>query len=408
MDLFLRSEDLDIMCPDALSNPYGYFAELRDKEPVVWSQRYKSWLVLDHKNCLAALRDPRFSSNRINPFISRKLSGTDVSPLVRRAFEVLAGWMVFKDGTEHARLRGLLARAFTPKAVLSLNARIAELSDALLSQIPRHEQFDLIEKFAIQLPSIVIAEMLGVPIEDREKFNRWSQEVAPVVSAGLEDRGKYDRVASGMDALVSYFRELMQRYTKEPSDNLITALLQATENGNSLSEEEILATCTLILFGGHETTANLIANSILGLLQHPEQIEVLRAPSSNMGKVVEEFLRYDGPGKAVVRVVGEDMEFAGRSMKAGQRVFLVLATANRDPAVFENPDALRLDRDPKHIAFGHGAHFCMGAALARMETTIAVPKIMQALPQLRLAGGPLAWQPVFLTRALKELRVYAA
>ena len=404
----MPAPELDIMGAEALSDPYRYFARWRETEPVLWVARHKTWLILDHKNCAAALRDRRFSSNRINPFIARKLSGPDVSPLVRAAFEVLADWMVFKDGDDHARLRGLLARAFTPKAVSSIRTRVEELSDQLLAQIPKNGEFDLIKMFAIQLPSIIIAEMLGVPVADREQFNHWSEEVAPVVSAGLEDRGRYERAATGMDALVNYFRDLLRRYEAHPEDNLITALLRAAGDDNSLTEAEILATCTLILFGGHETTANLIANAILGLLRHADQFEMLRDGKIDAPKAVEEFLRYDGPGKAVVRVIGEDLEFAGKQFKAGQRVFLVLATANHDPAVFDDPDVLRLDRDPKHIAFGFGGHFCMGASLARLEATIAIPKIVAAFPRLRLADRPLNWQPVFLTRGLTELHVRAA
>jgi len=404
----MSPSELDIMGPAALSDPYRYFARSRETEPVVWDQRHKTWLILDHKNCLAALRDPRFSSDRVNPFIARKLSGPDVSPLVRRAFEVLAGWMVFKDGADHSRLRTVLARAFTPKAVQAMKERVNTLSDELLAKISRENPFDLIRDFSIQLPSIVIAEMLGVPVADRNKFNRWSEDVAPVVSASLEDRGKYERVASGMDALVNYFAVLLRRYEAEPQDNLITALLRASDNASALNEEEILATCTLILFGGHETTANLIANSMLALLRHPDQIELLHSGRVDMAKMIEEFLRYDGPGKAVVRVIREDMEFAGCNMQAGQRVFIVLATANHDPAAFDDPDVLRLDRDPKHIAFGHGSHFCMGAALARLEGSIAIPKVMEAFPRLRLTDDPLNWQPVFLTRGLKELRVRAS
>ncbi|HEY1973872.1 MAG TPA: cytochrome P450, partial [Pseudonocardia sp.] len=204
--------------------------------------------------------------------------------------------------------------------------------------------------------------------------------------------------------LVAFFRDLLRYDGKNPADNLITQLLAAREADDSLSEAEVIATCTLLLFGGHETTANLIANSMLALVRHPDQLTAFRAGEMPIKGAIEEFLRYDGPGKAVVRVLAEDAEYGGELMRKGQRVFLVLASANHDPAVFDQPDVLRLDRDTReHIAFGGGAHFCLGAALARLEAAVALPILVEALPGVRLADRELRWQPVFLTRGLRDL-----
>ncbi|HVV11884.1 cytochrome P450 [Amycolatopsis sp.] len=395
---------IDIMGEEAIRDPYGAFAPLRSERPVYWDPKYRSWLITRHEYVSAALRDDRFSSDRIAPFIERKLSAPDTDPLLRQAFEVLRHWMVFQDEPSHMRLRNLVRRAFTPRAVAKMQERVAALSAELLAGIPMGEEFDLVAEFAFPLPAIIIAEMLGVPPEDRDTFKHWTEDVAPLVSAGLDDPERYNRATSAMDALVAYFTGLIRRFEGEPADNLISALLAARDDGGSLSEAEVVATCTLLLFGGHETTANLIANSMLALLRHPEQLAALRDGRIAPRQAVEEFLRYDGPGKAVVRIMREDTEFAGETLRKGQRVFLLLAAANHDPDVFDDPDVLRLDRaENPHVAFGFGPHFCLGSALARLEASIAVPALVAGLPGVRLADRQLRWQQVLLTRGLQEL-----
>jgi cytochrome P450 len=255
---------------------------------------------------------------------------------------------------------------------------------------------------------MVMADMLGVPLADRERFKYWSEDIGAVVSAELDDPDRYRRSAAAMNELIAFFADLLRHYREKPADNLITALIRAREADDGLTEAEVIATCTLLLFAGHETTANLIASSMLALMRHPDQLEALRAGRVPARSAVEELLRFDGPGKAVVRVLAEDAEYGGELLRGGQRVFLVLASANHDPAVFDDPDRLRLDRDARqHMAFGGGAHFCLGSALARLETATALPILVNALPEVRLSGRELSWQPVFLTRGLRELWVEA-
>ncbi|AEH10050.1 MULTISPECIES: cytochrome P450 [Protofrankia] len=403
------TDEVNILSPEAIRDPYRYFARVRDEHPVLWDPRYRSWLLTSHDVVSKGLRDARFSSDRIAPFIEYKLSGPDTDPLVRQAFTVLRNWMVFQDEPNHLRLRALVRRAFTQKSVVQMAERVRSLSNELLKNIDLSGGFDLIEKFAYPLPAMVIAEMLGVPVADRDRFKEWSDDIGTLVSAGLDDPDRYRRSAHAMDELIAFFRDLLRHYTKHPAANLITALIRARETDDSLSEAELIATCTLLLFGGHETTANLIANSILALIRHPDQMRVFREGRVPVRGAVEEFLRYDGPGKAVVRVLAEDAEFEGARMRQGQRVFMLLASANHDPAVFDSPDVLRLDRTAAkpHVAFGFGAHFCLGAALARLEASTALPIVVRALPGLRLADRELTWQPVFLTRGLRELWVEA-
>lgn len=405
----ILADPLNIVGPEAISDPHAFFGRLRDANPIFWDETYRSWLITSHQHISTLVRDPRLSSDRITPFIRSKLSGRDTDPLMRQAFEILAGWMVFQDDPSHARLRGLVNKAFSARAVAQLRDRCTELCDQLIDAVQEEDEFDLLEKIAAPLPSIIIAELLGVPVEDRERFEGWTRKVAPLVSGGFEDPRRYDGVAEGMDELVRYFRGLMRRYAENPAANLITELLRARENDDSLSEPEVVATLTLILFGGHETTANLIANSIVALQRHPAQWAALRDGQVEPAAAIEELLRYDGPGKAITRVVGESFTYEGFEFTRGERVFLVLASANRDPTIFEDPDSLRLHRVTpgarRHLAFGFGNHFCMGAQLARLEAGIAVPRIVQRLPDLRLADRPLDWIPVLLTRGLRALHV---
>ena len=398
--------DIDLMGPDALADPSAYFATLRATQPVFWDRRYRSWVITSYRHTAEALRDERFSSDRIDPYIRKRLAGPDTDPLVRQAFEVLSGWMVFKEEPAHNRLRRLCNQAFTPKSIDALRTRATSLTEELLDAIPSPGEFDLIETVAAPLPSIIIAEMLGVPIEDRAEFEQWTAKVSPLVSTGLDDPTRYGSVAAGMDSLVHYFRTLVARYEAQPADNLISALIRAREENDALSDAELIATCTLMLFGGHETTANFIANSVLALLRHPDQLAAVRAGTVDMKAALDEFMRYDGPGKSVVRVARDDFEFHGQHIKAGQRVFLILSVANRDPEAFAEADRLRLDRGlVRHVGFGLGTHFCLGAPLAKLEAGVAIPAIVKRFPKLELVPGPLKWLPFLGTRGLRELRL---
>jgi cytochrome P450 len=396
---------IDLVGPEAIRDPHRYFGALRDQSPVFWDERYRSWIITGYREVTAALRDPRFSSVRIAPFIRAKLSGPDTDPLMRQAFDVLAGWMVFQDAPDHMRLRNLVNKAFTTRSVETLRAHIEQLADQLIDHVPARGRFDLIEEVAAPLPSIIIAELLGVPVEDRQQFEHWTRMVAPLVSGGLDDPTRYDGVAEGMDKLLNYFKGLLRRYEKEPAENLITQLIRARDEGDRLSEAEVLATCTLILFGGHETTANFIATAIRQLLLHPDQFAALRHGLVSDNAAIEECLRFDGPAKALTRVLADDVVFEGHAMQRGQRVFLILASANRDPAVFDDPNTFKLGRElvQRHIAFGYGPHFCMGAMLARVEGSVLIPKIVRRLPDIRLADAEADWMPVLLTRGMKTL-----
>lgn len=374
---------------------------------MVWDTRSRSWVVTGYHLVTRALRDDRnFSSDRIRPFIAKKLSGPDTDPLIRQAFDVLTGWLVFNDKPVHLRLRMLINQAFMSEAMARLSDRISVLCDEVIATAPSDGEFDLLEQVTSPFSASVISEMLGVPAEDRWRFEEWHRLFGPIIGGSLDDANKYDSLAKGVDELIRYVRILIARYRNAPADNLISELIKARDEGEALSEAEIVATCKLVLFAGSETTANLMANSILALLRNPDQMLLLRGGQVDIAIAVEEFLRFDGSGKAVTRVVRQDNDVLGVEMKAGARVFLILAAANHDPEIFETPGRLILNRvsERKHIAFGFGLHSCMGLQLARLETALAVPKILAKWSHIELAGA-LEWHPQLLSRGLKALPV---
>lgn len=399
--------DDDLLSPGAVADPYPVLDRLREHDPVHWSERYRSWFVTRFDDVSAALRDPRYSSERITPYAEAKSSRLDADPALRQTFAVLENWMVFKDPPDHTRLRRLLRRAFTPRSVQALRPRIAELAGELLDSVARAGYADLIRSYAYPLTASVIAEMLGVPKQDRDLFKEWSDSITSLVFAGLGSPERHNHAARGMLELRDYLAELISSVTRRPGDDLITALVQARDEGNALTHDEVVATGVLLLFAGHETTTNLIGNGLLALLQNPDQRGLLESGKVPVSQAVEELLRYDGPAKTIVRLMADDVELRGRTLDAGQRVFLCPASANRDPAVFTSPGRLDLARsDNQHVGFGFGLHYCLGAPLARVEAGTAIPAALRQLPGLRLdPDAQLAWQPLLLSRGLTSLPV---
>ncbi len=396
---------VDLLSPQALADPYPFLDDLRRNDPVHWSEKYRSWFITPYAEVSDALREPLFTSNRITPYRERVLSRSGTDPLLREAFEVLDGWMVFKDPPDHTRLRRLLSRAFTPRSVGRLKPFVEQLTDQLLDQaIERGDgKIDLIADFAYPLTASVIAEMLGVPVEDRDKFKDWSDQIAGVVFGSLEDEDRHRRGAEGIHELTTYLSAMVEKHEKLPSDNLISTLVAARDNNDSLSHDEVISTGVLLLFAGHETTTNLIGNGISALLEHPEQQgHINRDDPASLNALVEELLRFDGPAKSVVRLVTEDVVWHDKQMRAGDRIFIVLSSANRDPNMFVEPNSFDVTRPPgRHLGFSAGLHFCLGAPLARLETSIAVPAAIDRLCNLAPdPEAPRVWSPTLLTRGM--------
>jgi cytochrome P450 len=316
--------------------------------------------------------------------------------------------MLDRDPPDHTRLRGLVSKAFTPKALESLRPHIQQIVDDLLAHAGGKGKMDLIEEFAYPLPVRVICEMLGVPVKDHERFKAWGLDIARGLDAIMlpPDSEVGRRSMAGRHALAGYFRELIAERRAAPQDDMLSALIAAEEAGDKLNEEELLATCILLLVAGHETTVNLIGNGTLALLRHPDQLQKLRENPGLIGTAVEELLRYDGPVQRTARIPSGDVTIGGQTIGKGEMVMPFLGAADRDPAQFPDPDRLDITRtDNRHIAFGMGIHFCLGAPLARMEGQIAINTLVQRLPKLALATDRPAFRQSLTLRGLQTLPV---
>jgi len=404
--------DRDLLSPELTEDPFGYYAELRANDPVHWAPASRAWLLTRYDDVVAAFGDPRLSSDRVRPLL-------DVLPAERRAeygpmLEVISRWMVVTDPPVHTRLNKLASRAFRQQRVSAMSGWIGELVDELLDDFVAAAGGDFLAGLAYPLPAAVIARMMGVPQQDRGKFQHWSDELALVAfGTGGQDRaGRHARALAGVRELQDYLAGLIARRRLEPGEDMISVLLSsagqegADEDGDHLDDAELMALCSLILFAGHETTTNLLCNAIVALDRHPAELARLRADPSLVNRAVEEVLRYEGPIKILIRWVVEDHERDGRRVRAGDRVFLVLQSANRDKGTFADPDRFDIGRPakPLHVGFGRGVHACLGAQLARIEARAALPKILGRLGDIHVCGE-VTWRPNIASRAVTGLRI---
>ena len=394
----------DLISPAAAADPYAVFGALREEDPVHWNEGQRAWVISRYEDVAAAFTDPRLSSDRVQAVYDSKLSAAERESRAP-TFELLANWMVFKDPPDHTRLRNLVKLTFTPRAIARLAPRVEALVDEVLD-LPSAGEIDVIAAIAYPLPALVIAEMLGVPSAERDRFRAWSNDISSVIFQGQRDEADRQRSQAGLIGLSDFLRELVGHYRRRPADNLISQLTEARDSDGALSEEEIVSTCVLLLFGGHETTTNLIANGYLALLRNPDQAELLRRRPDLAATAVEELNRYDGPAKISVRRAAADAEIHGRWIEAGSKVLLAQAGANRDPRHFERPDEVDLERaDNRNIAFGFGIHYCLGAPLARLEVSRLLPRMLERLPGAAVAADELTYQPLLLTRGLTSLPI---
>jgi len=364
---------------------------------VVWSERHRAWMVLGHPELDAAFRAPQLSTDRMGAFRSR-LTGSRAEAL-SAAIELLEGWMLFHDPPEHTRLRAPFTRQFTPKAMSALEADVTSIADTLLDDFAAHLQdgatADLVEHYTHRLPAAVIARLFGVPDELTDWLAAWSARFGVVVF-GQTKRPDYEEVArTAGEEFREHLGDLLALRRADPRDDLVSALAASTD----LNDAEVLGACSLLLFAGHDTTTSLMSTATLALIDHPHERERLINDPTIRDTAVEEMLRYDGIAKAMMRIVAEPMELGGQHFEPGQAVFLGILSANRDPRVFDRADEMILDRSPNpHLSFGHGMHFCLGAALARLELRVAIPRLMQRLPNLRRAGE-VEWKPNITDRS---------
>jgi cytochrome P450 len=390
-----------------LANPYPFYRQLRAAGPVYWDEEQGGcWVVTDHHDVMAGLRDQRFSAQRMNietGWIPEELKETLEPPI-----SALTRQMLFLDPPDHTRLRGLVSKAFTPRMIEKLRPRIQQLVDELLAPARERGEMEVISEFAYPLPAIVIAEMLGVPPEDRERFTQWTSDFGRLLDGGGGEMTFELLIESlrGVNEFMEYFRNLIRQQRKVPRENLLQAMQEAEEHGDMLSENELLGNCVLILAAGHGTTTHLIGNGLLALLRHPEQMQLLRDDPTLLPMAVAELLRYDSPVQLTSRVATENLCIREQEISAGQEVMFCLGAANHDPAQFAHADELDLRRlENRHLAFGQGIHFCLGAPLARVEAEIAFGSLLRDFTNLRLASETVEHFPSQVFRGVTALPV---
>jgi len=394
--------DLDLKSSKSVQDPFPLYAWLRDHDPLHWSESLNAWVVTRYADVVSIFDRPgTFSSDRFRKLDERYASQR---PAVRAVAEVLGHWLVFRDPPDHDRLRGLLQSSFTPKQLASSRDRIQRTVDALLDRVMARGTMDFIRELAFPLPAMVIAGLMGAPEEDLEPIKAWSDRLAAYLGGAVDERDNFTEASAGIAGLVDYFRTLLREHERQPRDDLTTLMLRAEHEGDRLTRDEVVANCILLLFAGHETTTNLLGNGLFHLLRHPAQAALLGADPALLHGAVEELLRYDGPVPATVKVATEDVPWHGRTIRRGDMVVPVMASANRDPRQFPDPDTLDLRRQPeRHVAFAAGIHYCLGAWLARLEARVVLDTLFRRLPHLALAPGEPRWKPMIFLRGLESL-----
>jgi cytochrome P450 len=390
-----------LLDPEVLANPYPLYRRLRTEDPVHWDAFLSAWVVTRYQDVIHVLH--RYSADRTpTPQQLDEMGLTAMTPIA----QVMVKQMLFMDPGAHTRLRSLAAAAFTPARVESMRAHIQGIVDALIDAVQPTGRMDVIADLAYPLPAIVTAEMLGVPTEDRERLKNWSETFAEMLGNFQHNPDRIPAVLRTVEEMTMYFYMRMSEFRRNPRPGLIHSLMTAEVNGERLTDEEVVANSILTMVGGLETTTNLIGNGILTLLRYPSEMRRLLDDPSLIPSAVEELLRYESPSQHTARLAPEDTELGGKKIRRRQAVIAVMAAGNRDPAQFPEPDRLDVGRnDRRHLAFGWAAHFCFGAALARMEGQIAFETMLRRLPDLRLEPAALVWRHNLGLRGLTALPV---
>ena len=391
----------DPRLPEFHANPYPFYHALREKDPVHQSPM-GFWVLTRYDDVVTSLRDARFGRDGFAPLIEATYGPETAEGNLPRS-------MLMRDPPDHTRLRALVNKAFTPRVIEGMRAHIQGIVDRLLNKVQGARSMDVIDDLAYPLPVTVICEMLGVPLDDQNAIRGWSSDIARSLDAiGL--MADPDIVARGVAArrnLTEYFRRLLPERRQHPKADLLSLLIGVEEQGDRLNEGELLAMCLLLFIAGHETTVNLIGNGTLALLEHPDQMARFKDDPALIPSAIEELLRYDSPVQWTARITNADVEAGGRKIPSGSMVIAAIGAANRDPSHFPDPDRLDIARpDNRHVSFGFGIHFCLGAPLARVEGQIALGTLLRRMPDLALqTGATLDWRESSALRGLKRLPV---
>lgn len=381
-----------------VENPYSFYDKLRSIEPICRGNffKYQGWYITGYEEARAVLKDARFKNRPPLPEASKKYETLK---------SVQNDMMLFKNQPDHKRLRLMVSQVFTPKMAESYRPFIKEAANELLDHVQKQKSMDVVSDFAFPLASLVIAQILGIPVEERHQFKEWTAAFIQTIDFTRSRKVLTDGSETAIKAM-EYFNNLIELRKENLKDDLISKLIQEEQKGNKLSQDELLATCLLLVIAGHETTVNLISSSVLLLLQHPDQMQKLKDHPQMMEIAVEEFLRYEPPAQITARVASENIKVGETTIEKGEQVYILLGAANRDPKIFPNAHMLDITRNPNpHLSFGHGPHVCLGSALARIEAQIAIQVLLQRMPHIQLADGDPHYRKWAGIRSLEALPV---
>jgi cytochrome P450 len=387
--------------PSVLRDPFPLYARLRDEDPAHWSPQLKAWVLTRYEDVKRVCLDAQMSSDRLRPFFATLPA--QESSRIAELMRYLTLWMVFRDPPEHTRLRRLAGKVFNARSMQAMRARIEALTAWLLDGLAGREELDFIADFAGPLPALVIMDMLGVPRGELARLKRLSDEMGLFIGSARDTPEKYRRAEAATAEMAALFRALIAARRNAPQQDLLSELAGLEDEGERLSEDELIATCVLLLFAGHETTTHHLANGLAALLRFPDELARLRSDAALAPAAVEELLRYDGPIGAQVRIVRAEHELHGKTLRSGERVFIMMNAANRDPRAFAEPERLDLRRNGvAHLTFGFGAHLCLGFPLARLEGQIALPAVLARWRSIEPAGAPPEWLDSLVLRGMKS------
>ncbi len=392
--------------PAFIADPYPVYAELRARAPVLYDEATDHYLVSRYEDVSALLRDRRFGRTYLHVATHAEMGRPDPPPWHEPFWDLINAGILDMEPPDHTRVRRLVSKAFTPRYVEGLRPRVQALMDALVDRVAGAGEFDLLTELAEPLPVTVIAEMLGIPEEDRHRLRPWSADICKMYELNPSLEMQRDAVRASVE-FADYLRALLAERRRRPGEDLISQLAAVLDEGERLSESELVGTCVLLLNAGHEATVNATGIAWWTLFRHPDALRRLREDRSLLPTAIDELLRYDTPAPMFERWVLEGFELHGVEIPRGAELGLLFASANRDPAAFDRPDELVLDREPNpHLTFGAGIHFCLGAPLGRQELQVSFGTILERLPRLELVEEP-RWKPGYVLRGLAELRVRA-
>ena len=402
-NLILELTDYELYCEGRLADPYPLLRRLREEDPIHWSERLGSWIVTRYDDLYALVNDPRLASDRSSAYMSvlPEPQQTNLRPLG----EHISNWLGFTDPPKHTRMRKLVGKVFTPRLAENMSGRIQEIVDSLLDRVQSTGRIDIIKDFAYPLPATVICEILGIQSDEQDQFKVWLDDINAFLGGFGPSLTKVaDRAFDSQQKVAGFIRELSYERRQHPRNDMISALVAVEGETGGLTEQELLGLCVFLFSAGEETTVSLIGNSMLLLMRNPHELERLRKQPELISSAVEEFLRYESPIQILTRVAAEEIEIRNRRIGKGQPVILVQGAANHDPEQFPDPDRLDIGRkDNRHVAFGWGIHFCLGAPLARIEARIAISTIINRFPGIQLQDQPLKWKENLTLRCLESL-----